>query len=742
MQQHFEHIEDTLGLRFGFNVLPRSQDQQQRLGAKQAVLYQPLRPKEDLLTLEALPIACSTCRSIINPLATLDNSYQYWGCPICSSRNMVHESQRGVLQYVFDPAAADIEYILPEGTQNVNRNLQVFLLVIDLAVDQEELDSLKESLITSLDYLPPNAIVGLITFGKHVNVYELTNVSLNKVHTLNGAREYTKDDIVKLLAIFPVKNDKSKIDNRFLHTLNQFKPSLINFINELKVDGFKTIKGSRKETCTGSAIQVATILLQSILPKIPSRIVSFIGGPSTNGQGSIVDAPLKNPLRSHNDLKSDSKIKKKYNKSKEFYQMLANDASAHGHSFDIFVGCYDQVGLMEMEPLVNSTGGVIVQSDSFTSAIFKQSLQRFLSPESQFGLNGVLEIKTSGVKLNGLIGNCTKIDPRTVENVAKSEIGVGGTNSWKLGSISNHSTYSIYYELSEEVSSKGFAIFQFITSYNHMDGTKRVHVTTCQKQIVEGVTDMGTICTSIDQEALIVTLAREAVYTLMSDPSIDVLKKCCDKPLIDLLKTFAQYTADVPSSVLLPPNLKLFPQFVYYLRRSNFIQIFNSSPDETTFYRHCFLTEDCSSTLTMIQPSLVSYSLNEDPKPVLLDTSSLKPDTILLLDTFFHILIYHGSTVAEWRREGYHLREEYAYLKEFFDLPRQEAADLLVDRFPLPRFIDTEEGGSQARFLVSKLNPSESYRDNTLSNSVVALTDDVPLQTLLQHVYKAVVAKA
>ena len=40
----------------------------------------------------------------------------------------------------------------------------------------------------------------------------------------------------------------------------------------------------------------------------------------------------------------------------------------------------------------------------------------------------------------------------------------------------------------------------------------------------------------------------------------------------------------------------------------------------------------------MIQPILYSYSFNGPPEPVLLDTSSLLPDRILLMDTFFHIV--------------------------------------------------------------------------------------------------------
>ncbi|KAK7682899.1 hypothetical protein QCA50_013931 [Cerrena zonata] len=132
---------------------------------------------------------------------------------------------------------------------------------------------------------------------------------------------------------------------------------------------------------------------------------------------------------------------------------------------------------------------------------------------------------------------------------------------------------------------------------------------------------------------------------------------------------------------------------------------------------------------------------HKEPEAVLLDSVSIKNDRILLLDTFFHILIYHGKTIAEWRKAGYQDLPEYENLKQLLQEPKQEAADLLVDRYPLPRFIDTEEGGSQARFLYSKLNPSTSYNAANIGvNGAVVLTDDVSLQIFMTHLQKLVVS--
>jgi len=55
------------------------------------------------------------------------------------------------------------------------------------------------------------------------------------------------------------------------------------------------------------------------------------------------------------------------------------------------------------------------------------------------------------------------------------------------------------------------------------------------------------------------------------------------------------------------------------------------------------MRENVADSLVMIQPVLYSYGFNGPPEAVLLDTSSIQPDRILLMDTFFQILIFHGE---------------------------------------------------------------------------------------------------
>lgn len=61
----------------------------------------------------------------------------------------------------------------------------------------------------------------------------------------------------------------------------------------------------------------------------------------------------------------------------------------------------------------------------------------------------------------------------------------------------------------------------------------------------------------------------------------------------------------------------------------------------------------------MVQPSLISYSFHSGPEPALLDVAAIAADRVLLLDAFFTVVIFHGSTIAQWRKAGYHNEPEH-----------------------------------------------------------------------------------
>merc|ERR1712142_1213643 len=77
----------------------------------------------------------------------------------------------------------------------------VFLYVVDTCMDEEELGALKESLQMSLSLLPPNAMIGLITFGKMVQVHELGCEGISKSFVFRGTKDYTAKQVQDMLGL-------------------------------------------------------------------------------------------------------------------------------------------------------------------------------------------------------------------------------------------------------------------------------------------------------------------------------------------------------------------------------------------------------------------------------------------------------------------------------------------------------------------------------------------------------------
>lgn len=307
--------------------------------------------------------------------------------------------------------------------------------------------------------------------------------------------------------------------------------------------------------------------------------------------------------------------------------------------------------------------------------------------------------------------------------------------------MDKNTTFSYFFDVCNQaaVQQGKQAYLQFQTYYHHPSGRKRLRVTTCAMRFADP--NSNEIAQGFDQEAAACLLARFSVNKTEQEEPLEVLR-WVDRMLIRLIAKFADYRKDDTSSFSLSPQFAIFPQFMYHLRRSNFLQTFNASPDETAFGRTIILRENVMNTLVMIQPALLQYSFDEGPpQPVLLDAASLKPNVILLLDSFFHVVIWRGETIQAWYEAGYQEKDEYANFKQLLVAPAEDAKSILGDRFPVPKFIQTSAGGSQARFLTSKVNPSQTHNNATMgfgggTDSSVVITDDVSLKVFMEHLIR------
>ncbi|KAF1809982.1 hypothetical protein P152DRAFT_144790 [Eremomyces bilateralis CBS 781.70] len=763
LKEQWSEIEDRDGVRLSWNTFPSSRIEATRLVVPIGALYTPLKEKETP-PLQYEPVSCKApCRAVLNPFCQVDMRARLWICPFCLQRNGLPPHYKDISQDQIPPELhptnTTIEYRLARPAPSP----PIFLFVLDTCQEEDSLKALKDSVIMSLQLLPPYALVGLITYGTMTQVHEIGYTECPKSYVFRGSKDYGAKQVQEMLGLATPGMARPNIAPqpgqirapmgpaaRFLLPVQQCEFQLTNALEQLQRDPWPVANDKRALRCTGVALSVAVGLLESSFQNSGGRVMLFTGGPCTEGPGMVVSPELREAIRSHHDIDRDNI--KHYKRALKFYDNLAKRTAHNGHIIDIFAGCLDQVGLLEMKGLANSTGGHMILTDSFTSSMYKQSFARVFDRDANdnllMGFNASLEvITTKELKVTGLIGHAVSMNKKSA-SVGETECGIGNTCSWKMCGIDPAASYGIFFEIASQVAANQMqqgpqkGMVQFLTYYQHSSGQYHLRVTTVARNL-SGPSGDPAIAQSFDQEAAAVLMSRIAVFKAEVDDGPDVLR-WVDRMLIRLCSRFAEYRKDDPSSFRLEKNFTLYPQFMFHLRRSQFLQVFNNSPDETAFYRHVLNHEDVNNSLIMMQPTLDSYGFDhEGSQAVLLDSTSIQPETVLLLDTFFHILIFHGETMAEWRKAGYQDQEGYENFSTLLEAPKEDAKELIQDRFPLPRFIVCDAGGSQARFLLSKLNPSTTHTTGTYGvsqNAQTIFTDDVSLQTFMDHLMKLAVS--
>ena len=218
----------------------------------------------------------------------------------------------------------------------------------------------------------------------------------------------------------------------------------------------------------------------------------------------------------------------------QFFDNMAKRTANNGHIIDIFAGCLDQVGLLEMKSLANCTGGHMILTDSFTSSMFRQSFVKIFDKDANdnllMGFNAQLEVLTTKeLKVTGLIGHAVSLNKKST-SVGETEIGIGNTCSWKICGITPTTSVATYFEIASQAGpaqqqsgppQKG--LIQFLTYYQHSSGQFHLRVTTIGRDITTPLGDPS-IAHSFDQETAAVLMARIAVFKAEVDDGPDVLR--------------------------------------------------------------------------------------------------------------------------------------------------------------------------------------------------------------------------
>ncbi|XP_027116423.2 protein transport protein SEC23 G [Coffea arabica] len=786
----FIELEAIEGLRWSWNSWPTTKSEAAALVVPLSILCTPLTQFGDLPVLPYDPLICSKCGAVLNPYARVDYQSRIWYCSFCNGRNPFPKSYLGINENSIPaelfPTYSTVEYHLGKKSMNLGHNPQkpgfgsgpgygnglvlsgsssisrmgsfsssnsslagsdragsgfvpgpAFVFVVDVCTAEEELRVLKSELLHVITRLPENALAGLVVFDSLVRVYDLGFSECFRVVLFHGEREISSEQTKQLLGIHHIKQQLGKTSTvhkqGFLLPVSECEFSFTNAIEDLHSSP-QALTGHRPLRSTGVAISVAVGLLEGCFVSSASRIMVFTSGPATIGPGIIVASDYSHAIRTHRDI--DSGYAPHYIRSCEFYKRLSKRLCDSSVVLDLFACSLDQVGAAELKVPVESSGGFMMLGESFDSEKFRKCLNHIFIHDEEGNLNMCFDatielVTTKDVKICGALGPCVSLQKKN-SSVSDKGIGESGTYVWKLGTLNKKTCIAFFFEVGHEqhIQPNSAFFIQFITQYRYGNMGIRKRVTTAARRWVAN--HSPGIHAGFDQEAAASVMARLAIHRTERFFARDVIS-WLDEKLILFASKFGQYVQEDPSSFHLASNFSLYPQFMYHLRRSQFIDVFNSTPDETAFFRLMLNCEGVVGSLLMVQPTLFQYSFEGPPIPVLLDVYSIFPDVILLFDSYFNVVIHYGSKIAQWRKLGYDRDPNHENFRKLLEAVDLDAKHLVAERIPVPKLIKCDQHSSQARFLLAKLNPSVTQNSTCTDGSEVIFTDDVSLQVFIDH---------
>jgi len=139
----------------------------------------PLAPLFDRAVLHREPVRCATCKGFLGPHCSIERTRGTWRCGLCGVENRNARSAGpsglsdvGDAAELHEPAVEYVLHARPGQPTMLAASVVVFFLV-DETCDEGALRDLLAAARDAVQLLPPDALVGLLSFGRAVSVYLL-----------------------------------------------------------------------------------------------------------------------------------------------------------------------------------------------------------------------------------------------------------------------------------------------------------------------------------------------------------------------------------------------------------------------------------------------------------------------------------------------------------------------------------------------------------------------------------------
>lgn len=625
------------------------------------------------------PHRCQNCGAYANLYCNILLGSGQWQCVICRNLNgsegeYIASTKEDLLNL------PELSFPMVDFVQTGNRRpgfipvsdsrmSAPIVLVVDDSLDEPHLQHLQSSLHAFLDSLAPTTRIGIVSYGRTVSVYDLSEGSIACADLLPGNVAPNQESLKQLVYGTGV----------YLSPVHASLPVAHSIFSSLRPYQMNVPEASR-DRCMGAAIEVALAIVQgpsgemshSKKPGGSSRIIVCAGGPNTYGPGSVPHS-FNHPNYPHMEKTA-----------LKWMENLGREAHKRNTLIDILCAGTCPVRVPILQPLVKSSGGILILHDDFGEA-FGVNLQR--ASNRAAGSHGLMEIRCSDdINVSQVIGPGEEAHTDNHE-AFKNDNSV----SIQMLSVEETQCFAVSMETRGNLKSD-YVYLQFGILFSNLYQADITRVITVRLPTVDSVSDY---LNSVQDEVAAVLIAKRSLLRAKNfSDAIDV-RKTVDERIKDITTRFG---SQMPKSKLFqfPKELSYLPELLFHLRRGPLLGSILGHEDERSVLRDIFLNASFDLSLRMVAPRCLMHREGGTFEELPAHDLAMQSDAAVVLD--------HGTDVFIWL--GAELAAQDGRSAAALAACRTLAEELTEMRFPAPRILAFKEGSSQARYFVSRLIPA------------------------------------
>ncbi|KAL4572906.1 hypothetical protein LXL04_019694 [Taraxacum kok-saghyz] len=621
------------------------------------------------------PHRCQNCGAYANLYCNILLGSGQWQCVICRNLNGSEgeyiASTKDQLLNLPELAFPVIDFIqtanrrpgfIPVSDSRVSAPI---VIVIDDSLDEPHLQHLQSSLHAFIDSLSPTTRIGIVTYGKTVSVYDLSEGSIASADLLPGHVSPSEESLKQLVYGTGV----------YLSPVHASLPVAHSIFSSLRPCKTNVPEDSR-DRAMGAAIEVALAVIQGpsgeMSKKSSSRVVVCAGGPNTYGPGSVPHS-VTHPNYPHMEKTA-----------LKWMENLGREAHRRNIVIDVLCAGTCPVRVPILQPLAKSSGGVLVLHDDFGEA-FGVNLQRASTRAG--GSHGLMEIRCSDdISVTQIIGPGE-------EAVTDNHEAFKTDNSVSIQMLSVEETqcFAVSMETRGNVKSD-YVYLQFGILFSNLYQSDITRVITVRLQAVDSV---QAYLDSVNDEVAAVLIAKRSLLRAKSFTDAVDVRKTVEERIKDITGRFG---SQMPKSKLyqFPKELGNLPEVLFHLWRGPLLGSILGHEDERSVLRDIFLNACFDLSLRMVAPRCLMHREGGTFEELPAHDLVMQSDAAVVLD--------HGTDVFIWL--GGELAAQEGRSAAALAACRTLAEELTEMRFPAPRILAFKEGSSQARYFVSRLIPA------------------------------------